>query len=348
MVPARLGLFVTVCAVILSSTAGARPAGAPRVMHSAVAMSAAAMRIGRSVGSPTTGHLIGGSHIEETPYLRVVPFYAGSDARWGLGPLVDMIERAARQVRKKYPDAVLSVGHLSRRGGGEIDRHASHESGRDADIAFYVKNYAGKPVLSDRFVPFRADGTAGTWPGAYFDDERNWLLVTSFVTDPVAHVSHIFVASPLRARLLAYAARIGAPVAVRNRAAELLMQPRGSLPHDDHFHVRITCPSGMHECIEFPMRKGGPVYARVPAPHPPHARGRANPGSVAHGAGRTPSADPAARPAQAGSSQSSKPDRKGPTSASDAPWWDPPPAVLSTPSGPADPVDPIDDADGDL
>ena len=35
-----------------------------------------------------------------------------------------MIERAARSVRKQFPDAVLSVGHLSRQGGGDLDRHA--------------------------------------------------------------------------------------------------------------------------------------------------------------------------------------------------------------------------------
>ena len=31
------------------------------------------MRIGRSVGSPTTGHLIGGMQVEESSYLRIVP-----------------------------------------------------------------------------------------------------------------------------------------------------------------------------------------------------------------------------------------------------------------------------------
>ena len=344
MVPARLGLFVTVCGVMFTSAAGASPGAAPKVMHGGVTLSATAMRFGRSVGSPTTGHLLGGSHLEETPYLRFMPPNTSSEARWGLAPLVTMIDRAARQVRKKYPDAVLSVGHLSRRGGGDIDRHASHESGRDADVVFYVKNHLGKPVLSDRFVPFRADGTAATWPGASFDDERNWLLVTAFVTDPDAHVSHIFVAAPLRARLLAYALRIGAPASVRTRAAELLMQPRGSLPHDDHFHVRISCPSGMHECIEFPMRKNGTIYyAHAPASH---ARGRV---AVApHGSGHLSSSGAATKHTAAGSNHVGKPDRGGPTSAAEVPSFEPPPAVLSTPVSPAEPLDPIDDADGDL
>ncbi|MCW5836463.1 MAG: penicillin-insensitive murein endopeptidase, partial [Labilithrix sp.] len=187
---------------------------------------------GRSIGSPTDGHLVGGAHLNESPYLRIVPFYAPGDARWGLEPLVSMIDNAARAVRKQFPDAVLSVGHLSRPGGGEIDRHASHESGRDADIGFYVKNHKGKPIYADHFVPFRGDGTAATWPGAQFDDARNWALVASIAGNAQARVTYIFIASPLRARLLQYAAKIGAPAAIRARAAELMAQPRGSLPHD--------------------------------------------------------------------------------------------------------------------
>lgn len=251
-------------AALLTTSAGAL--AGPRASANTVGTSAA-MRLGKSVGSPTTGRLIGGSRLEETNYLRVVPVHADEDVRWGLGPLVSMIDRAARQVRRQFPESVLTVGHLSRAGGGEIDQHASHESGRDADVLFFAKNKQGKGVLPERFVAYRGDGTAPTWPGASFDDARNWLLVTAFLTDPVARVSHIFVASPLRARLLAYAEKIKAPESLRARAAELMVQPRGVLPHDDHFHVRIACPEGMKECVENPLpKRRAPVAKAQPAP----------------------------------------------------------------------------------
>lgn len=214
--------------------------------------------VSRSIGSPTDGHLLGGARLSESPYLRIVPVYTQGDARWGLEPLVGLVERAARNVRKLYPDAVLSVGHLSRSGGGEIDRHASHESGRDADIGFYVKNQQGRSIFADHFVPFRGDGTAASWPGAQFDDAKNWALVASIVTDVGARVTHVFVTAPLRTRLLQYAEKAGAPLAVRTRAAELMMQPRGALPHDDHFHVRIGCPAGMDKCVELPLARKAP------------------------------------------------------------------------------------------
>ena len=208
---------------------------------------------GRSVGSPTNGHLIGGAHLTDAPYFRVMPADEGGDVRWGLGALVGMVERVAQRVRHFFPGAVLNVGHLSRNGGGEIERHASHESGRDVDLPFYAEDARGHEVFADHMVSFRGDGTAPSWPGAHFDDAKNWALVVALLDDPVAHVTHIFVSAPLRARLLAYAARVGVPEAVRTRAAMTMVQPHGTLPHDDHFHVRIGCPSGMTGCIENPI-----------------------------------------------------------------------------------------------
>jgi penicillin-insensitive murein DD-endopeptidase len=218
-----------------------------------------------SAGSPTDGKLVNGVRLEPSPVLRFAPGYAAGDVHFGLPSLVAMIDRSAHEVAKKYPGSVLNMGHLSRKNGGEVDRHASHESGRDADIGFYIKNAAGKPILEDSFVAFQADGKAEKWPGAHFDDARNWALVSSLLVDPKARITHIFVATPLRDRLLDYARKMGAHPDIRERASEVLAQPKGSLPHDDHFHVRIACPSGMSECVEqptAPKRRNLPV-ARV-------------------------------------------------------------------------------------
>jgi penicillin-insensitive murein endopeptidase len=263
----------------LTLSAGASPRGASK--HAMTARSSAfgpaALRFGRSIGSPTEGRLVGGMHLDASPYLRVVPAYEGGDVRWGLEPLVAMIERAARAVRQRFAGATVSVGHLSRAGGGDIDRHRSHESGRDADIGFFVRDASGRQLFPSHFVAFRGDGGAVGWPGAYFDDAKNWTLVAAMVSDPEAHVTHVFIAAPLRARLLAYAERTGAPAAVRIRAAEAMQQPRGALPHDDHFHVRIGCPPRMNGCVENPAvrasrpetgiaargRRGGPTQGGV-------------------------------------------------------------------------------------
>lgn len=292
----------------------------------------------KSIGSPTHGQLVGGVHLPDEPYLRVVPAYSGGDVRWGLDALVGMLERSARSVRKHHPDAVLSVGHLSKRGGGEIDHHASHESGRDADIAFYVKDDKGKQILPSRFVAFTGDGKAPTMPGAHFDDARNWLLVVSLLSDPVARVSHLFVAAPLRARLLGYAERIGAPQNLRVRAAEVLMQPHGSLPHDDHFHVRIACPHGMQGCVEQPEAHASHHAAQKSAP-----AARAHGGHSAPAHGKAPAAP--AKPAHAAPApKQAVKDPPAPTSDDDPPRLGPPVQGLDS----AVVATPIDDVDGPI
>ncbi len=225
------------------------------------------MRLGRSIGAPNEGRLLGGAHLDDSAAVRACSAYSAGDVRWGLGPLVGMIERGAKTVRKKYPNSVLNVGQLSRAGGGEVNRHASHESGRDADIGFYVRTTRGNKYLTtDRFVTFRGDGSAPTWPGARFDDARNWVFVSTILTDPQVRIQYIFISTPLRARLLAYADKIGASATVRGRAAEVMAQPYGAHPHNDHFHVRIGCPNGMSGCIEYASVRRKPTHNRAACP----------------------------------------------------------------------------------
>ena len=67
-----------------------------------------------SIGNPNDGHLKGGLHVDlSRPYYRVVPVYESGDVRWGMPQLINMIDRAARTVHKRFPGAVLDVGDLS-------------------------------------------------------------------------------------------------------------------------------------------------------------------------------------------------------------------------------------------
>jgi penicillin-insensitive murein endopeptidase len=221
-----------------------------------------------SIGSPNHGRLDNGKRLTSAPYLRVVPYYAESTARWGLPSLVGLIDRAARRVARRFPDAVLSVGDLSRREGGELERHHSHKTGRDADLGFYLRNPGDKPLLPERFITFSARGEATDLPGAVFDDARNWALVEALIDDGEARVSHIFVARHIRARLLRYADKHGVASELRHRAADVMMQP-SQAAHDDHFHVRIGCPPDQgRRCVEYavlrtPRAPAGMVRVRM-------------------------------------------------------------------------------------
>jgi penicillin-insensitive murein endopeptidase len=320
-----------------------RAAASHRTAHIGTAAPPHKPKPAQSVGSPTEGHLVGGAHLDESTYLRIVPFYKGSNASWGLESLVGLVDRAGQRVHKQYPDAVLSVGHLSKHGGGEIDRHASHESGRDADIGFFIANQAGKPLYSDHFVAFLGDGTAPSWPGARFDDARNWALVAALVGDGHAHITHIFVATWMRSRILEYAAKINAPMNLRVRASALMAQPKGAMPHDDHFHVRIACPHGMEGCIEQPTARHGKHGALSSHAPPAASSAHAAAPGLSHG---TPHPHVAAPPPPS----KAKDDDSVPNLAPMVPGLDSAviPKPIAKPDTPHAKPDPIDDPDGVL
>jgi penicillin-insensitive murein endopeptidase len=244
-----------------SASRAPRGGGAARPEQAAKAKKAPAEKA-ESIGSPNEGHLKGGAHLDVAkPWFRVVPVYESGDVRWALPSMINMIDRAARAVHKRYPGMVLDVGDLSQKGGGDVLRHHSHESGRDADLGFYAVDAKGKQVRGKTFVKFDTSLASPNYPGARFDLARNWAFVQELLTDPVARVSHVFIADWLKRELLAYA-KPRVSRALWERAAVVLMQPHNSLPHDDHFHVRISCPREAHSpCIEL-------------AKNAPHGRGR--------------------------------------------------------------------------
>jgi penicillin-insensitive murein endopeptidase len=254
----------------------------------------------QSIGSPNEGKLEGGVHVDlSKPYYRVVPAYESGDVRWGLPQLVNLIDRGARSVHKRFPGAVLDVGDLSQRGGGDLLRHHSHETGRDADLGFYTIDARGRSVHARHFVKFESGTLESTnVPGARFDLARNWLFVQEMLTDPGAHVSHIFISAPLRAQLLAWA-RPRVSRALWERAAQVMMQPTHSLPHDDHFHVRISCPHGMKACIELakvPQRKQHRMAKKAASHGPRLLKTPSRPGAhpPPHEVARKPTHPPAA------------------------------------------------------
>ncbi len=210
-----------------------------------------------SVGAPNEGKLENGVRLDVSkPYLYAIHGHEPGDYLWGLPSLVKMLDRAAKTVNKRFPGSVLSVGDISKKGGGDLFRHHSHESGRDVDVGFYMIDAKGKPLKTRRFAKIDDTLRASTVRGARFDLARNWRLVVEMLKDPAARVSHIFIAEPLRKALLDYGRAHGASRALLDRAALAMMQPKRSLPHDDHFHVRISCPhSSKGGCIEYAKRR---------------------------------------------------------------------------------------------
>jgi penicillin-insensitive murein endopeptidase len=198
-----------------------------------------------TVGCPNDGWQVRAKRLKPNRYVKTKP---GSQERsYGHPALILMLERSAKDLQRVAPGSVLVVGDISDADGGPLAGHHSHQSGRDADVVFYVLDQNGKSTILDHYVKFGSNGRALDGSGYVFDDWRNWLLVQSWVRDRRAGLSHIFISRALRQRLLTYAANQTAFAKYVPEVSVLLKQPEDAEPHDDHFHVRISCPEGQTE-----------------------------------------------------------------------------------------------------
>lgn len=189
---------------------------------------------------------------------------------YGIPSLVDTIQYAAARVNTELPGPELQVGDLSGPFGGKIPNHQSHRTGRDVDFIFYATDLGGARVPAQGWTCYGPDGIGIAHDGAHgrnylrLDLERNWLLVKALIQSPHADILWLFVSNPIKAMLTHYALARGEDPQLVWQAENLMHQPRNSLPHDDHFHVRIACPnqSGVNGCMQ-----GGPEWPWLtPAP----------------------------------------------------------------------------------
>lgn len=216
-----------------------------------------------SVGMPSLGVQTGAAELPARGkgFVRYRP--RGKN-HWGRPRLVSALERIAGEIESELPGSLLVIGDLAAERGGKIRGHASHRSGRDVDLLFYTLTPAGAPVVSPGFIRYEADGLAvEPASGAYLrlDVAREWLLVKKLVTDPEIGVQWLFISQPLEALLMDYARARGEPLELQDRAQTMMLQPRDSLPHDDHLHLRIACSP---EEARSGCSGGGPYWEWLP------------------------------------------------------------------------------------
>lgn len=205
------------------------------------------------------------------PGFRVPKRWKERGFQFGTDELVDAVARAAGRVNAADRRAVLGVADFSRNRGGPSKWHNSHHSGRDVDLLFYTTDAKGKPLpppdedmmtFDDEGVPYVGkrdkDGYRDPiWTERRFDARRNWELIEAMLVDPSIRLQWVFVSVGLKAKLLGWARRKHRPRWAIEYADMVLRQPADSLPHDNHFHIRVYCTRAdrFHGCID-----RGPVW----------------------------------------------------------------------------------------
>jgi penicillin-insensitive murein endopeptidase len=176
-----------------------------------------------SIGTPDAGLL-----------LNPMPFPSGRlwklrdpDEAWATDETIDFVVTAIEAVEARYPGSPrLVIGDISHAGGGRLNRHRSHQAGRDADIGFYYRR--------GEAPDFRAARSRD------LDAPRTWALVRALVTE--TDVERIFIDRSLARVLYDQALSEGedrewlADIFGRTSEKGIIQHERR---HKDHLHARF-------------------------------------------------------------------------------------------------------------
>lgn len=192
-----------------------------------------------SVGRPTQGRLLNGVHLGRGPGYRL-RFPKAAHALPGMRKI---LRRCARQVAERFPGtAKVLIGDLSKPTGGSFPPHASHQSGRDADVGYYLAGNKQNKTLHQ--------------VGAFqLDYAKNWTLLRCYLR--TGRVVRVYMDSAIMSGYAAYLRKRGlADDALLARLFETEAENkrdalvRHSSGHDTHLHVRFACRPDDAKCVE--------------------------------------------------------------------------------------------------
>ena len=196
-----------------------------------------------SLGDVTSGYLVNAAELAlPSEHYGVLPIQYARGLLYSTEDLNRLLTEAAAVVAERFPGTSTWFGNFGRRQGGDIAWSVSHNSGRDADVAFFLVDAEGNPAMPPDLLPVADDLTCATEAGTlYFDVPRNWAYVEHLLTSDAVQVQFLFISNGLKAVLLDYAEEQGASRDLLRRARTVMTQPGRSNPHNDHLHVRIYC-----------------------------------------------------------------------------------------------------------
>lgn len=214
----------------------------------------------RSLGAPNNGSL------EEGVQLPASTLYERRRANimFGSAFTVQHLWEAIACFRYRYAyHGQVVVADISRRAGGLLPPHRSHQSGRDVDLWL--------PTLQGVYKPEYL--AQQRWPRP---EEVNWFAVWGLIEALIetGAVREIFLSYELQDRVYHAARQMGVPELVLYK--QLQRGPNAPKPgtgrrpfkgivrhspgHTGHMHVRFKCgPNDDEGCRETPER-GGPIF----------------------------------------------------------------------------------------
>ena len=191
-----------------------------------------------SIGLPNQGRLKNAYRLPRSRAYMV----RDRERAWCTEETAQAITSAFEMVQRSFRGTPRVMVHdLSHRQGGWMKGHHSHQSGRDADIAYFARDCGLKPCAFRDLTP------------SGLDAKRQWALLRYWLRRNL--VEAIFVDYQLQKPLYRLARQQGA---TREQLERWFQYPRGRGPpggivrhfpkHADHLHVRFACHHTDPEC----------------------------------------------------------------------------------------------------
>lgn len=195
-------------------------------------------RGGLSHGRPNGGHLVNGVKLPQTDLYDLWK----PEQCYGSTHAVEVVVDAIGIFRRDTAwTGRLTIGSMSREGGGHFPPHKSHRTGRDVDIR----------------LP-RLDGSGAHSKHDEVDWHATWALVRAFIDTGKTEV--IFLSRRLHPLLRRAAKDMGATPEQLRDIGSVVVHAKG---HHSHVHVRIGCGIDETDCTGVvPTRAAGQGPAR--------------------------------------------------------------------------------------
>jgi murein endopeptidase/LysM repeat protein len=190
-----------------------------------------------SIGKPNRGRIQNGVQLPESEHYTL----RDPERSYGSSHAVTVIHDAIAAFRHESGyEGEIKIADISKKGGGRLRPHSSHQAGRDVDIRLPRRKGASKEDNSVSAV----------------DWDVSWSLVKAFVDS--GEIEYIFLETSRQKALRKAAQRAGASDEELKRAIQYPSKRgtnkgivRHAKGHRMHIHIRIKCAKSNSRCQSY-------------------------------------------------------------------------------------------------
>lgn len=181
-------------------------------------------------GQSSSGYLLNARQMPKAEYWLHRRF-----KNYGTPEMIAVIKAGTQNLRKQFPNAPpVIIGDLSKRYGGHFPPHLSHQSGRDADIGYFIRGPYSHKLKGLTLVNRRT-----------IDVPKTWAFLSGMLKTGL--IESAFIDYQLQKVLYRYAKKEGIWSEAELKKVfsyplwkgKVISHLRG---HSDHMHVRFKAP----------------------------------------------------------------------------------------------------------